>query len=92
MQVTSMIAIYFLMWAFSVFLVLPFGVKTSDEAGVDRIPGQAESAPATFRPWRFVARTTIVASVIFALFMLNYRYGLVSAYTFDFFGGMKPVE
>ncbi|MBY0520908.1 MAG: DUF1467 family protein [Sphingomonas sp.] len=92
MQITSMVAIYFLMWAFSVFLVLPFGVQTSDEAGDERVPGQAESAPAQFRPWRFIARTTIVATAIFALFLLNYRFGWVSAETFDFFGGMKPVE
>lgn len=92
MQITSMIAIYFLMWAFSVFLVLPFGVQTSDEAGVARIPGQAESAPHVFRPWRFVMRTTIVATTIFVLFLLNYRFGWVRAETLDFFGGMKPVQ
>jgi len=41
----SLLAIYFLFWAFSVFFVLPFGVKTTDEAGGERVPGQAESAP-----------------------------------------------
>ncbi len=92
MQITSMLAIYFLMWAFSVFLVLPFGVQTSDEAGAQRVPGQAESAPHLFRPWRFVIRTTIVATIMFVLFLLNYEYGWVRAETFDFFGGMKPVR
>ena len=33
----SLVAIYFLFWAFSVFFVLPFGVKTADEAGVERV-------------------------------------------------------
>lgn len=92
MQITSMVAIYFLMWAFSVFLVLPFGVKTADEAGTDRVPGQADSAPHVFRPGRFILRTTIVASLMFVLFLLNYEFGWVRAETFDFFGGMKPVE
>lgn len=92
MQITSMVAIYFLMWAFSIFLVLPFGVRTTEEAGGERIPGQAESAPHQFSFLRTALRTTMVASVMFVLFLLNYRFGWISAETFDFFGGMKPVE
>lgn len=92
MQPQSMIAIYALFWAFSIFLVLPFGVRTADEAGIAKVPGQAESAPASFRPWRTVLRITIVASVLFGLFLLNYHFGWVTAETLDFFGGMKPVE
>lgn len=92
MSIQSMIAIYFLFWAFSIFLVLPFGVRTADEAGVAKVPGQAESAPAEFRPWRIAGRITLVATTLFALFLLNYRFGWVTAATFDFFGGMKPVE
>jgi len=92
MQITSMVAIYFLMWAFSVFLVLPFGVRTTEEAGAERVPGQAESAPHVFSPGRFILRTNIVATIMFALFMLNYEFGWVRAETFDFFGGMKPVN
>ncbi|MDE0877930.1 MAG: DUF1467 family protein, partial [Sphingomonas bacterium] len=45
MKLTSMVAIYTLIWAFSVFLVLPFGVRTTREAGGQLVPGQAESAP-----------------------------------------------
>ncbi|MBA3879804.1 MULTISPECIES: DUF1467 family protein [Sphingomonas] len=92
MQLTSLLAIYALFWAFSIFLVLPFGVRTADEAGVAKVPGQAESAPAEFRPWRTVMRITIVASVLFGLFLLNAHYGWVTAETIDFFGGTKPVE
>ncbi len=92
MQPVSLIAIFALFFAFSTFLVLPFGVRTADEAGVARVPGQAESAPAEFRPWRTVLRITVVASVLFGLFLLNYRYGWVTAETLDVFGGMKPVE
>jgi len=91
MQPISMIAIYFLMWSFSVFLVLPFGVKTADEAGIQRVPGQAESAPAMFQFGQMFLRTTVVSGIMFAIFMINYEYGWVTAETFDFFGGMKPV-
>ncbi|WP_174298187.1 DUF1467 family protein [Sphingomonas bacterium] len=78
MRWTSMLAIYFLFWALSVFLVLPFGVRTHEEAGVTRVPGQADSAPHDFRPWRIAARVTIVATVLFALFLLNYFAGWIS--------------
>lgn len=91
-QPLSMLAIYALFWAFSTFLVLPFGVKTADEAGVEKVPGQADSAPANFRPLRIVLRITIVASLLFALFLLNWRFGWVTPRSLDFLGGTKPVE
>jgi len=83
----SLLAIYFLFWAFSVFFVLPFGVKTADEAGIDRVPGQAESAPHEFRVGRIAFRVTIVATIGFAIFLLNYHYGWVTPRTLDFTGG-----
>jgi len=92
MAITSFIAIYFLFWAFSVFLVLPFGVRTSDEAGGAKVPGQADSAPHVFNPLRTALYVTIVASVLFGLFVLNYRFGWVTPQMLDFFGGTKPVE
>ena len=71
MRWTSALAIYFLFWAFSVFFVLPFGVKTADEAGVERVPGQADSAPHEFRAGRIALRVTIVATVLWGLYMLT---------------------
>ena len=78
MKWTSALAIYFLFWAFSVFVVLPFGVRTHEEAGVPRVPGQADSAPHEFRMGRLVKRVTIVATVAFALFQLNYHFGWIT--------------
>ena len=82
----SLVAIYFLFWAFSVFFVLPFGVKTTEEAGGDRVPGQAESAPHEFRVGRTALRVTIVATILFGIFLLNYIYGWVTPQTLDFYG------
>lgn len=74
MRWTSALAIYILFWTFSVFLVLPFGVRTSDEAGVERVRGQAESAPHDFAPGKVALRVTIVATILFALFYANYVF------------------
>ncbi len=89
MRWTSALAIYVLFWAFSVFLVLPFGVRTSDEAGAPHVPGQAESAPHEFRVGRIALRVTIVATILFVLFQLNYRYGWIVPADVDFFDRMN---
>lgn len=79
MRLEPAIAIYVLFWVMSAFLVLPFGVRTSEEAGLERVPGQAESAPAVFRPGRLAVRITIVATVLFGLYYANYVFGWVTA-------------
>ena len=83
MKWTSALAIYILFWAFSVFLVLPFGVRTADEAGIDRVPGQAESAPHRFQPGRIALRVTAVATILFAAFYLNFVFGWVTPAMLD---------
>ena len=90
MRWTSALAIYALFWSFSVFLVLPFGVRTSDEAGVAHVPGQAESAPHEFRPGRLAARVTIVATVLFTLFQLNYWFGWLTPASLSLFNIVQP--
>ena len=83
MRWTSALAIYVLFWSFSVFLVLPFGVKTTREVGGEHVPGQAESAPHDFRPGRIALRVTVVATVLFLLFQLNYIYGWITPQIID---------
>ena len=89
MRWTSLLAIYILFWAFSVFLVLPFGVKTSVEAGAELVPGQAESAPHSFSLRRVLLRTTLVATTLFALFVANYEFGWIAPSQFDW---VDPVD
>ena len=84
MRWQSALAIYFLFWTLSVFLVIPFGVRTYEEAGADRVPGQADSAPHDFRPGRIALRTTVVATVLFGLFYLNYVYDWITVDMLDF--------
>ena len=84
MQITSIAAIYFLFWVMSAFVMLPFGVKTADEAGVAKVAGQADSAPVNFRPGRIALSATIVAAVLTGLFVGNYHYGWITAADIDF--------
>ena len=72
MRWTSIVAIYTLFWVLSAFLVMPFGVRTADELGIEPVPGQAHSAPANFNPRRIMKRATVVSVVLFGLYYLNY--------------------
>lgn len=83
MEWTSILAIYFLIWVMSAFALLPFGVRTADEAGVAKVPGQADSAPANFRPGLLLIRATMIACVLTTLFVLNYTFGWVTAEDLD---------
>lgn len=83
MEWTSILAIYFLIWVLSAFVLLPFGVKTADEAGVAKVPGQAESAPANFRAGPLLIRATIIAIIVTTAFVLNYQYGWISVEDID---------
>ena len=52
--------------------------------GAEKIPGQAESAPANFKPRRIVTITTIVATLLFGLYYANYVKGWITADTLNF--------
>lgn len=83
MQITSIAAIYFLFFVMCAFVMLPFGVRTADEAGVEKVPGQADSAPIDFRPGKVAARAAVVAAVATALFIANYNYGWITVADID---------
>lgn len=86
MRWTSILAIYLLFWVMSAFLLLPFGVKTHDEAGIDKVPGQADSAPANFRPGRLALRATVLAALLCGLYVANYVNGWIMPEDLNLFG------
>ena len=90
MKWTSILAIYSLFWVMSAFLLLPFGIRTHDEAGLAKIPGQADSAPANFRPGRLAARATLLAAVLCGLYVANYLNGWITPEDLDLFGELSP--
>ena len=84
MKPGSALAIYALFWVMSAFLLLPFGVRTTDEVGGKRVPGQADSAPHQFAPGKIAIRATLMAALLFGLFYLNYIYGWIGPDVLDF--------
>ncbi|MEO1967820.1 MAG: DUF1467 family protein [Sphingomonadaceae bacterium] len=84
MQLASFIAVYFLCWVMSALILLPFGIRTHDELGMDKIAGQADSAPGNFSATRVAIRATIMAAVLTAIFFVNYHYGWVGLDDLDF--------
>ena len=83
MKLQSILAIYILFWTITLFVVLPFGVRTPEEEGVECPPGHAQSAPHRFYPGRVALRTTIVSAAAFALFYANYHFGWIDIGTLD---------
>ena len=78
MHPVSIAAIYLLFWTMSLFLVLPWGVRTAEEAGEECGRGHAESAPHGFRFGRVLLRATILGTILFVLFYANWTYGWVT--------------
>jgi predicted secreted protein len=83
MQLSSALALYVLFWTLTLFVVLPWHVRTAEEVGERSMPGHAESAPHEFRFGRVVLWTTLVSAAAFALFYVNYVFGWVTAETLD---------
>ncbi|HEY0085730.1 MAG TPA: DUF1467 family protein [Allosphingosinicella sp.] len=83
MRFGSILAIYVLFWTMSLFLVLPFGVRTSEEEGAERGAGHADSAPHRFSLGRAAVRATVLSAVLFGVFYLNYLFGWVTPQMLD---------
>jgi predicted secreted protein len=85
MKWTSVLAIYFLIFCLSAFVMLPFGVKTHEELGEARVPGQADSAPHRFDLPKHLTRAATIAALLTALFVANYQFGWITVDDLDFY-------
>lgn len=83
MKPFTIIAIYFLLWFLALFLILPFEARIKRDIEVEKVPGQAESAPPHFSFWRVAWRTSLLGAVFFALFYANYVNDWVNVHSFD---------
>lgn len=85
MKLTSIIAIYFLFFAASAFVLLPFGVRTTEEVGGEKIAGQAESAPHQFDLKKHLVKAAILSAVLFAIYYANWSFGWLTPDDLDFY-------
>ena len=85
MKFTSIVAIYFLCFVASAFVLLPFGVRTSEEVGGKKVPGQAESAPHRFDLKRHLIKAAVVAAIFFAIYYANWAFGWITPDDLDFY-------
>ncbi len=69
-------AVYFIVWWFSLFIVLPTGVFSQADAG-EVEPGTVASAPAKYRALRTIGLTTLLSAVLYGTWlMLGYVWGI----------------
>ncbi len=76
MAITTVLAIYFIIWWVVLFMVLPWGVHSQEESG-EVLPGTDPGAPAAHRVWIKLLWTTLIASVVFAILAAIYKAGLI---------------
>jgi predicted secreted protein len=83
MDILQSTAVYFFIWWITLFLVLPFGVRTQQEEG-SVVPGTPESAPARPRLLRIALINTALATAVFIAVYVIIQYKLVTADTIPF--------
>ena len=83
MRWTSILSIYLLFWTLCLFLVLPFGIRTAEEAGEQSAPGHAESAPHGFSLPKALLRAGLLGALLTALYVANYIYGWITVDELD---------
>lgn len=66
MTITSAIVLFFVIWALTFFLVLPWGQVSQYEAG-DIVPGTPASAPSDAMIRRKLIITTCLAAVLYVI-------------------------
>ncbi|MCB1434518.1 MAG: DUF1467 family protein [Alphaproteobacteria bacterium] len=92
MSLASGIAIFFVTWWVCLFMVLPWGVRSHHEEGIEVGAGHETGAPVKPMLWRKLLATTILASILFSLVYGQMTYGWISFDDIPFLDGMpKPV-
>ena len=76
-QISTAFAIYFVLWWLTLFLTLPFGVRSQHEDGIGA-PGTDPGAPIASQMGRKLIWTTIISAVIFAVAWFAYQAGYLS--------------
>ena len=78
MTVFTGIAIYFTIWWTVLFSVLPIGVTSHAEAGIDKGDGGDPGAPVDPKLKKKFITTTIVATILWVILFFVVKYELIS--------------
>ena len=70
-------AIYFVFWWITLFLPLPFGVRSQHEDG-EGAPGTDPGAPVASQMGRKLIWTTVLSAVFFAIALVAYNAGYLN--------------
>jgi predicted secreted protein len=70
-------AIYFVFWWITLFLILPFGVRSQHEDG-EGAPGTDPGAPVASRMGAKLIWTTVLSAVLFAIALVAYNAGYLN--------------
>jgi predicted secreted protein len=76
-QISTGFAIYFVLWWVTLFVTLPFGVRSQHEDGPGA-PGTDPGAPILAKMGRKLIWTTIISAVVFAIGIAAYHAGYLS--------------
>jgi predicted secreted protein len=76
-SIATALAIYFVIWWVTLFLTLPFGVRSQHEEG-EGAPGTDPGAPVLARMGHKLIWTTIISAAIFAVGTWAHRAGYLS--------------
>ena len=87
-KISTAFAIYFVIWWITLFLILPFGVRSQHEDGVGA-PGTDPGAPVASRMGIKLIWNTVIAAVIFGLAMYAYDAGYLSVERISRLMGMQ---
>jgi predicted secreted protein len=76
MGLVSQFAIYFIFWWLTLFLVLPFGVRSQIEAG-EVVHGSEGGAPAHPQIGKKMLITTLLSAVFYGAFYYAFTTGII---------------
>ncbi|PPD44750.1 MAG: hypothetical protein CTY15_05960 [Methylocystis sp.] len=68
------LAIYVTIWWIVLFAVLPFGVRSAEEAGEDQPEGVDPGAPVAPQLVKKAAATTVIAAIVFGMVVLVAKF------------------
>src|SRR3954452_12745020 len=75
--ISTAFAIYFVIWWITLFLTLPFGVRSQHEHG-EGVAGTDPGAPVLARMGRKLIWTTVISAAIYAAAILAYDAGYLN--------------